>query len=362
MEHHSSIPGTIYLCLKESFSKNSDILKRIKLVQKHFQRNRYIRHDGIVHGVPTHFKRDLAVGFACEKWPLQTKDFMVRCRKFGWPAKNTLKNMVSSGCFFAPVGSRQSRHDNDPNSDIEWRLSFVQAEQILVRAMNHCQFLCYVLVKMFLCDVLNKNATEEEKLLCSYNIKTAMFWCIQTDPGYEWSKENFFECFWKCYKLLLSWVYAGYCPNFFIPQNNLFVCKILGADQEKLFTEMYNLYCSGKQCLSTITPLQAALWFGAKPKLTKSKINQVHVTDRLISDAIDDINNLQCENIPCVWRALYLYKIFPIDYSNIEQILITMHVFNVYHDIALSRQGICQCKTKCNINKQFYTKHKKIRN
>lgn len=120
-----------------------------------------------------------------------------------------------------------------------------------------------------------------------------MFWCIQTDPGYEWSEENFFECFWKCYKLPLSWVYAGYCPNFFIPQNNLFVCKIEGADQEKLFTEMYDHYCTGKQCLSSITVLQEALGYGATPKLTKLIFDQVHFTDRLIAEAIMDINSLQ---------------------------------------------------------------------
>lgn len=360
VEHHPTIPGTVYLCLKESFSKNGVKINRIKLVENCFLRNMYIRHDGIFHSDSSIIKCDLAVGFACEKWPLQTNNFMARCNKFGWPAKNTLEQMVSFGCFFAPIGSNQSRHDNDPNSDKEWRLSFVQAEQILVREMNHCQFLCYALLKMFLNDVLNKKAKEEEKLLCSYYIKTAMFWCIQTDPGYEWSKENFFESFWKCYKLLLSWVYAGYCPNFFIPQNNMFVCKILGADQERLFTTMYNLYCSGKQCFSTITRLQTALEYGAKSQLTKIIINQVHITDRLISDAIDDINSLQCQDIIYARKALNLYKISPIDTSNIEQILITMHVFNIFHDISLSRQSSCHFKTKCKNNKQIYKNHKKV--
>lgn len=285
---------------------------------------------------------------------------MARCRKFGWPAKNTLKNMVSSGCFFAPIGSRQSRHDNDPNSDIEWRLSFVQAEQILLRVMNHCQFLCYSLLKLFLDNVLNRNAKEKEKLLCSYYIKTAMFWCIQTDPGYEWSKENFFECFWKCYKLLLSWVYAGYCPNFFIPQNNLFVCKIVGADQEKLFTEMYDHYCTGKQCLSSITVLQEVLGYGATPKLTKLIFDQVHFTDRLIAEAIMGINSLQVQDITYAWKVLNFYKVSPLDNSNIELILITMHVLNIFHDIASSRQGWCHCKTNCKNNRHIYKNHKKV--
>lgn len=124
-----------------------------------------------------------------------------------------------------------------------------------------------------------------------------MFWCIQTNSGYEWSKENFFDCFWKCYRLLLSWVYAGYCPNFFIPQNNLFVCKIIGTDQERLLTEMYNLYCSRYRCLSTIQRLHTAMEYGATPQSTEAFFNRVYITDRLITEAIDNINNLQCQEI-----------------------------------------------------------------
>lgn len=98
------------------------------------------------------------------------------------------------------------------------------------------------------------------------------------------------------------------------------MCKILGADQERLFIEMYNLYCSGKECFSEITILQEALQSGADPHLTKALMNQVHFTDRLIREAIDDINSLQCQDIMHAWKAFYLYNIFPIDYSNIELI------------------------------------------
>lgn len=229
--------------------------------------------------------------------------------------------------------------------------------------MNHCQFLCYALLKIFLNDVLNKNVKEEEKLFCSDYIKTAMFWCIQTNSGYEWSKENFFECFWKCYKLLLTWVYAGYCPSFFIPQNNLFVCKIVGSNQEKLFTQMYklyNLYRSKKKFLSMFPILEEAFLYGTNSQLTKLIFKQVHFMDRIIAEAIDDINSLQGQDIMYSWKSLYLNKISPIDTSNIRQILITMHVYNIFHDIALSRQSSCNCKTKCKNNRQIYKKHKKV--
>lgn len=120
--------------------------------------------------------------------------------------------------------------------------------------MNHC----YALLKIFVKEILNENPEKKEKLICSYFLKTSMFWCVQTDPRYEWSK-NFFECFWKCYEVLLQWVYNSYCPNLFIPQNNLFVCKIIGADLERLFTEMYDLYCSGERYLFKNSTVQTAM-------------------------------------------------------------------------------------------------------
>lgn len=43
-----------------------------------------------------------------------------------------------------------ARHD--PNLELEWRLSFEIAEQILVRAMNHC----YALLKIFVKEILNE--------------------------------------------------------------------------------------------------------------------------------------------------------------------------------------------------------------
>lgn len=122
-----------------------------------------------------------------------------------------------------------------------------------------------------------------------------MFWCIQTDPEYDWSKENFFECFWKCYKVLLKWGYSGYCPNFFIPQNNLFVYKIFGVDQERLFTQMYNLYCSKEKCLALAPSLQKNVetYIANPQKFSETLQFDEYTRDVVIYDAMNSINGLQ---------------------------------------------------------------------
>ena len=113
--------------------------------------------------------------------------------------------------------------------------------------MNHCQFLCYGMMKIFLKEVIN--ADDNDPCLSSYFIKTDMFWVVHNDRRIEWTPCNLFFCLWNCLKLLLSWVYRGECPNFFIPQNNMFKEKVVGHKQAALFEKLYLLYNKGISCL-----------------------------------------------------------------------------------------------------------------
>ena len=113
--------------------------------------------------------------------------------------------------------------------------------------MNHCQFLCYGLLKIFLKDVIS--TTENESCLCSYFMKTIVFSVIQNDNHMSWVPENLLMCFWTCFKLLISWVQRGECPNFFIPQNNMFRVKVVGQNKVALFDQLFSLYCKGISCL-----------------------------------------------------------------------------------------------------------------
>ena len=379
-EYQESIPGTVYLCLLNihpSYFKPvlSCVQKNSYLSSSLFLEGAYALCQGsavIKHGpCYTHSvygqEGDMTVGFAAREWPTQqTKHWLTRCEKFGWPQKNVLESILSSGCHFVPIGSKQSRQENDPNLELEWRVSFNQAEQMLIDSMTHCQFLCYALLKMFLKEVLNKNVREEEKLLCSYFLKTAMFWCIQIDPVHEWSRENFYPCFWKCFKMLLQWVYTGYCPIFFIPENNLFVCTIVGANQERLFTQMYDLYCLRENCLAQSPSLQKVVnKILANPKAcTKLLLEECfdeYKHDALLNYMMTFINALQYTLSNYDWDSLYKVSRLNIsNMSNFEKVLIGRHVLNIYNQIAFVEQRSCICGTHCTRNKQTYGKHKKV--
>nr|XP_022304026.1 uncharacterized protein LOC111111372 [Crassostrea virginica] len=185
---------------------------------------------------------DFAWCFACDFWPQSASSWINRCHS--WPDREVVNKIVRNGCHFVPIGHPLGLHEQE-----EWRISFSLAEHELVHSMNHCQFLTYGLLKIFLKEVIDKQSEETNKLLCSYHMKTVIFWVIQQNAVPLWCPQNLLAGFWVCFKLLLKWVYEGACPNFFIPENNLFLSKVHGSAQRKLFLQLHGLYEIGLVCL-----------------------------------------------------------------------------------------------------------------
>ncbi|XP_078316899.1 cyclic GMP-AMP synthase-like receptor 2 [Crassostrea virginica] len=185
---------------------------------------------------------DIAQCFACDFWPPSASSWINRCHS--WPEREIVDDIIRNGCHFVPIGHPQGLHEHE-----KWRISFSVAEYKLVHTMNHCQFLSYGLLKIFLKDVKDKLSEETNKLLCSYHMKTAVFWVIQQNVVPLWFPQHLLAGFWVCFKLLLKWVYEGICPNFFIPQNNLFLTKIHGSAQRSLFLQLQSITESLHQVL-----------------------------------------------------------------------------------------------------------------
>ncbi|XP_052690657.1 uncharacterized protein LOC128168491 [Crassostrea angulata] len=185
---------------------------------------------------------DHAWCFVCDFWPPSASSWIDRCHS--WPDPEVVHDIVRNGCHFVAIG-----HPLGPNENVAWRISFSVAEYKLVYSMNHSQFLTYGLLKLFLKEVINHQLEETNKLLCSYHMKTTVFWAIQQNTLPHWRPQNLLAGFWVCFKLLLKWVSEGVCPNFFIPQNNLFLTKVYGPAQNRLFLQLHELYKKGLACL-----------------------------------------------------------------------------------------------------------------
>ncbi|KAK3086608.1 hypothetical protein FSP39_020996 [Pinctada imbricata] len=188
---------------------------------------------------------DQAYTLNCPTWPKQAIPFIRRSLDRSWPSYDVLTDICKDGCLLVPINSKQ-RQCSDM-IDLEWRISFSLAEKKLVHSMNHCQFLCYGLFKVFLNEVI-KTKLRDKDLLCSYFMKTAVFWEI-SDNSSEWTPFNFLQKFWNVFRRLIKWVCIGYCPNFFIPENNMFYGKICGQTQTALLGTLRELYSEGYDSL-----------------------------------------------------------------------------------------------------------------
>ena len=67
------------------------------------------------------------------------------------------------------------------------------------------------------------------------------------------------SCFWKCFQRLLYWISNEYCPNFFIPENNMFAGKVYGAARISLLSVLVPLYQEGYYCLLRCPSIQNEL-------------------------------------------------------------------------------------------------------
>ena len=165
---------------------------------------------------------DFAISFRGTNWPAMAKERLVSCCSQTWLPDPLKQDLLSRGCVYVPVGPR-----NSCDYDILWRISFALAERQLILRMNYTQMLCYALLKVVLKEYINKTDSTRE-LLCSYFMKTCLFWVIEdTDNSTDlWSTANLFKCFHLCITKITGWVKNCVCPNYFLPQNNMFTGRI----------------------------------------------------------------------------------------------------------------------------------------
>ena len=130
------------------------------------------------------------------------------------------------------------------NCNLLWRISFSEAEKQLVHSFNFTQVLCYGLLKLTLKRIVNTN-DDVKDLLCSYFLKTALFWVSEEVDIDTFQLPKLFICFYLCLNKLMSWVNNCYCPNYFIPEHNMFLGKINQYNNKSLLSVLNSIKYSG---------------------------------------------------------------------------------------------------------------------
>ena len=256
-----------------------------------------IRRDSTLHGpcsngIFSTIEYDYAHCFASGFWHSCASSWIDRCHS--WPPSHVVNDIVRSGCHFVPIGYTLGNH-----ADNEWRISFSQAEQKLVFAINHTQFFVYGLLKLFVKEI-NNGLSENEKLLCSYQMKTAIFWALQQNTIAQWCPQNLLAGFWVCFKLLLKLVYVGVCPNFFVPENNMFLNKVHGVAQKNLFARLYGWYEKGIPFLLHCRSIRMYIIVGLFPGLSictdeHTMISEVALDKELFNEI--QVNDAHFQNL-----------------------------------------------------------------
>ena len=177
---------------------------------------------------------DIVGAYRCKEWPQFAKSWFDRPRLHNWPSSEVLDECKHLGCFVVPVG-----HPFSPGQDMEWRVSFSLQERLLVFNFSPVQLKCYVLLKTIKQEFIAKRI--KEKSLTSYHLKTCLFYLFEeTDHGF-WNANNILKCIQLCLEQLLKWITASFCPNYFIPEENMFDRHVKGTVREELKCCLQNL-------------------------------------------------------------------------------------------------------------------------
>ena len=165
----------------------------------------------------------------CTFWPNSALEWKQRPRHFAWPSLHDVSSIIDFGCHLVPIG-----HPHSDTKLTEWRISFSVAERALVWSFNNVQMKCYAVMKIILKQFIKIKCSSKNFVLCSYFIKTFLFWKYETTDLNFWSPENF-RC---CIKFLLiefsKCIQEGILSHYFIPRFNLLSVKLTREAQAEL--------------------------------------------------------------------------------------------------------------------------------
>lgn len=222
--------------------------------------------------------------------------------RYDWPACDLKLKIRQRGVLFVPVGPKGSLHE-----EYEWRISFNIAEKMLIYSFNHTQLICYVLFKILMKDVINRNYYINE-LLCSYFLKTILLWISEEHSIDIWTPSNLIKCFMACFKRLIYCVEFSTCPHYFIPDNNMFENRIEGKQRKDLIRTLSALQMDGWSCI-----LQSAQLKGFCERSNQNLYQPItNYNETRLKSIVDEVSVLICSK---VFHSTGLHEIT--DYHNI---------------------------------------------
>ncbi|XP_052071076.1 uncharacterized protein LOC127709510, partial [Mytilus californianus] len=208
---------------------------------------------------------DFAFCFKCDQWISAACPWITRARA-RWPSPELISKIVTCGVLFVPIGIKKSQ-----NEGLEWRISFSIAEKMLIYSFTHTQLLCYSLLKILLKEIVEKCKNLKE-LLCSYFLKTLMFWISEELDPSVWRPDNIIPCYHGCLERLIYCIEYSTLLHYFIPENNLFYSRFSIEDKERLIKTLRISFELGIQCFNASSTLSDYTDFIFSSRSTNSRV------------------------------------------------------------------------------------------
>ena len=217
---------------------------------------------------------DYVTCIGCPFWPSQARNFLDP----DYPILGGLDPDMFSSFHVVPMA-----HKKSARPDIEFRMSFSVAEKKLAHSWTTKQMKCFAVCK----DIVKEYICLGQEPLCSYHIKTLMFWMI------DWCYLD--EDFWDqrdIYSLVIEFVHnvlfdsinKKFLRHYFVPTNNL-----LDGFEDRDF-QMY-MYAFHRN-------------FQSLPETVEEKRKKEHSID----EQIEDIVNVRITEVLHFFRRLSQFQ------------------------------------------------------
>lgn len=175
-------------------------------------------------------------------WPPCACEWVTRDRPSNFPPRDFICR--SRNAHVVPTGYKGSW---DPNA--EWRFSFSLLELDLVYMWPTKTSKCYVLLKLMK-KAIASQLPHLEETLCSYHLKTLLFWLTEEMGLTYWIDSQLEDCFKLSIGRLLSWVEGGDIPHYIIRGNNLFDMEASTPRRGEMATVLRNIMSEGLRFMS----------------------------------------------------------------------------------------------------------------
>ena len=226
----------------------------------------------------------------CDFWPIVATEWLHRPRQFGWPSSRDIDAIKNFGCHLVPIG-----HPHSHFKLVEWRLSFSIAEKLLVWSFNHVQIQCYAVMKLVLKEFIKVKCNPENQVLCSYFVKTFLFWQFEKTDVHFWQKDNFGNCIAYLLRQFFQCLREGVLRHYFIPGFNLLSVKLTAGAQTELLQLLdiviqYNVSVM-KECKSLRIVWSKFVQANENQQrvILNSKRMNLLMTDKLLIKIVDEL-------------------------------------------------------------------------